>query len=58
MADDSESHDVDDVAFMEIIREFPTVYNRTLKDFKDRNKKSNCWKAIAEKVGQPVDQVK
>ena len=57
MADDC-NHEFDDVEFMEIIREFPTIYNRSLKDFKDRNKKSNCWKAIAEKVGQPVDQVK
>ena len=36
----------------------PVLYDRSLKDFKDKNKKSNCWKAIAEKVGQPVDQVK
>lgn len=57
MADDS-NHEFDDVEFMEIIREFPTIYNRSLNDFKDRNKKSNCWKAIAEKVGQPVDQIK
>lgn len=57
MAETSES-DIDDVEFMEIIREFPIVYNRSLKDFKDRNKKSNCWTAISEKVGQPIDQVK
>ena len=29
----------DDVLFMEIIREFPNVYNRASKDFKDRNMK-------------------
>lgn len=58
MAETCESVVEDDVKFMEIIREFPTVYNRSLKEFKDRNKKSNCWKAIAEKVGQPIDQVK
>ena len=57
MVDDS-NNKFDDVEFMEIIREFPTIYNRSLKDFKDRNKKSSCWKAIAEMVGQPVDQVK
>ena len=57
MAETSES-DIDNVKFMEIICEFPTVYNRRLKDFKDRNKKSNCWTAISEKVGQPIDQVK
>ena len=58
MADDAANHEFDDAEFMEIIREFPTIYNRSLKDFKDRNKISNCWKAVAEKVGQPVDQVK
>ena len=57
MADDC-NHEFYDVEFMEIIREFPTIYNRRVKDLKDRNKKSNCWKAIGEKVGQPVDQVK
>ena len=57
MANDC-NHESDDVEFMEIIREFSTIYNQRLKDFKDRKNKPNCWKAIAEKVGQPVDQVK
>ena len=31
MADDC-NHEFDDVEFMEIIREFPTIYNRSLRD--------------------------
>ncbi len=47
-----------DEAFMDIIREYPTIYDRASKDFKDKNKKSNCWKAVAERLGEPVDIVK
>ena len=47
-----------DASFMEIIREFPTIYNRASKDFKERNKKANSWKKIAEYVGQSVEDVK
>ena len=47
-----------DALFMEIIREFPTIYNRASKDFKDRNKKANSWKRIAEYLGQTVEDVK
>ena len=37
-----------DAVFMGIIREFPTIYNRASRDFKDRNKTANSWKRIAE----------
>ena len=36
-----------DIDFMELIREFPTIYNKKSKDFHDKRKKENCWKAIA-----------
>ena len=57
MADKNDSAD-SDVSFMEIIHEFPAIYDQSLKDFKDRNNKSNCWKAIAGRLDQPVDQIK
>ena len=57
MADKNNSAD-SDVSFLEIICEFPSIYDRSLIHFKDRNKKSNCWKAIAERLDQPVDQIK
>ena len=36
----------DDV-FMEIIKEFPCIYNRSSAEFKDRSIKLNAWKRIA-----------
>ena len=47
-----------DETFMDIIREYPTIYDRGSRDFKDKNKKSNCWKAVAERLDEPVDIVK
>ena len=47
-----------DEVFMDIIREYPTIYNRSSKDFKDKTKKSNCWRAVAERLDEPVDIVK
>ena len=30
---------------------FPILYNKSLKDFKDKTKKKNAWKEIAPKLG-------
>ena len=40
---------------MDIIQDYPTLYNRSSRDFKDKTKKANCWAAVAEKVNEPVD---
>ncbi|CAB3999548.1 Hypothetical predicted protein [Paramuricea clavata] len=37
----------DGTAFMEIVKEFPCIYNRSNTQFKDKNLKSNAWKQIA-----------
>lgn len=37
-----------DTAFMDIIKEFPVIYNRACADFKDRNIKKNAWRKISE----------
>ena len=47
-----------DVDFIEIIRDFPTIYNRSSRDFKDKTKEENRWKAVAEKVNGTVEEVK
>ena len=44
--------------FMDMIQDYPSIYNRSSKDFKDKFKKENCWKAVAERVIEPVDAVK
>ena len=37
-----------DIEFMELIREFPTICNKKSKDFHDKRQKENCWKKISE----------
>ena len=37
-----------DMAFMDIITEFPVIYNSARADFKDRNIKNNGWRKISE----------
>ena len=44
--------------FMNVIQEYPSIYNRSSRDFKDKLKKGNCWKAVADRVCEPVDVVK
>ena len=34
---------------MEEVARYECVYHRNSKDFKDKNKKANCWKKIGEK---------
>ena len=56
MANEAASYS--DEAFMGIIRENPTIYDRSHKDFKDKSKKSNCWREVAQQLDEPVDIVK
>ena len=37
----------DDMALIEIIKEFPSIYNRSSAQFRDKNIKTNAWKEIA-----------
>ena len=34
---------------MEEVARYKCVYNRSSKDFKDKNKKANCWDKIGQK---------
>ena len=43
----TKSQNGDDCSFMEIIKEFPSICNRSSAQFKDKNIKSNAWKEIA-----------
>jgi len=47
-----------DEAFMGIIKEYPTIYDRSYKDLKDKSTKSNCWREVAQRLDKPVDIVK
>ena len=35
----------------EAVRRFPILYNKSLKDFRDRNKKKNAWAEVARQAG-------
>ena len=35
----------------EAVRRFPILYNKSLKDFRDRNKKKNAWEEVARQAG-------
>ena len=41
---ESENPKESDAAFMEVVREFPAIYNWPLKDFKDKNKNQTVGK--------------
>jgi len=40
-----------DEKLAEAVREFPVLYDKSLKDFKDRNKKELAWNDVAKMVG-------
>ena len=44
--------------FLDMTQDYPSIYNRSSKDFKGKFKKENCWKAVAERVIEPVDVIK
>ncbi|CAB4010234.1 uncharacterized protein LOC110244672 [Paramuricea clavata] len=47
----------DDSSFMEIIRDFPTIYDKRKNDFHDIRKKANCWQQIAELLETTTEEV-
>ena len=46
-----------DIDFMELIREFPTICNKKGKDFHDKRQKENCWKKISELLNTTTQEV-
>ena len=43
-----EQGNITEKEFMEEVARYECVYHRNSKDFKDKNKKANCWKKIGE----------
>ena len=39
-----------DKLLAEAIRSYPVLYDKTIKDFKNKNLKENAWKAVADAV--------
>ena len=48
MAGDGQGN-VSNEEFMEEVARYECVYHRNSRDFKDKNKKVNCWEKIGEK---------
>ena len=42
----------------EFMEEVECIYHRNVKDFKDRNKKANCWEKIGGKFNLSAAEVK
>lgn len=36
------------------VQQFPVLNNKTMRDFKDRNKKNNAWVEVARQAGLPT----
>ena len=41
---------VDEEALAEAVRCYPVLYDKSMKEFKDKNMKENAWKKVAESV--------
>ena len=44
--------------FMEEVARYECVYHRNSKDFKDKNKKANCWDKIGKKFNLSAVEAK
>ena len=44
-----EQGNVSNEEFMKEVARYKCVYHRNSKDFKDKNRKANCWEIIGEK---------
>ena len=53
-----EQGNVSNEEFMEEFARYECVYHRNSKDFKDKNKKANCWKKIWEKSAVEAEVLK
>ena len=47
---------ISDEEFKDIVRNYPAVYKRSSVDFRDKNKKANSWRAIAESSKMDVSK--
>ena len=43
--------------FMELIRQFPPIYDKSTKEFHDKRKKGNSWKNVARLLNASTEEV-
>ena len=46
-----------DEKFSECVRQFPVLYDKEIKDFKDKNKKQKAWEVVASTMGMKKGRV-
>ncbi|KAG5865854.1 hypothetical protein JTB14_035347 [Gonioctena quinquepunctata] len=39
--------EIDDAILIDLVRQFPALYDKSMKEFKDKNVKDNAWGTIA-----------
>ena len=50
--EDSENSSVSfDERLSDSVRKYPILYDKSLKDFKDKHKKNNAWSKVAKELG-------
>ena len=47
-----------DEEFMEVIRDFPGVYDKNHEDFRDKTKKEECWEKISDVLNVRIEDTK
>ena len=47
-----------DEGFMEVIRDFPGVYDKNHEDFRDKTKKEECWEKISDVLNVRIEDTK
>ena len=45
-------------AVVEYLKENPILYNRKLKEYKDKSKRDACWEVMAERIGISTEDIK
>ena len=45
-----------DEKFMDVVREYPAIYQRSSVDFRDKNKKANSWSWVTSATDMDVSK--
>ena len=53
----SQIESLTDEKFMDVIREYPAIYERSSPAFRDKNKRSNSWRHVAEATNMDIQSV-
>lgn len=46
--------DLNNTELMDAVRKYPAIYDKAAPEYKDRNKKSNAWKNVADSLNVEI----